>query len=150
MPPPPPASPARSGARRASTSDVKSYLLGVATAVLGVVIFTLAFFPNNIEMASPGSSSEEAKVEDGGRRDRVILMLVDALRTDFVWQDNSSFPFTMSRVSSGEAVAFTTRAHPPTVRAPSSASSHLHEGRIPLFLSAPSVHTMDHVLKTRK
>lgn len=102
--------------------------------MLGVVIFTLAFFPNNIEMTSPGGSSEEAKVDDGGRRDRVILMLIDALRTDFVWQHNSSFPFTMSKISSGEAVAFTTRAHPPTVR-----PSQFHlpppllHGRIPHF-----------------
>ena len=111
---------------KASASDVRAYLLAVVTASLGVIVFTLAFFPNNIEVP-PGpagrdtlstSVGDSSSSSAGAKADRVVLMLVDALRTDFVWQKGTAFPFTMSRLREREAVAFTTRAHPPTVTMP--------------------------------
>jgi hypothetical protein len=48
----------------------------------------------------------------------VVIMLVDALRADFIWQTGSRFAFVNDRIAAGEALPFTTRAHSPTVTLP--------------------------------
>ncbi|KAJ5298090.1 hypothetical protein N7508_008339 [Penicillium antarcticum] len=46
--------------------------------------------------------------------DKIVFMVVDALRSDFVYSENSGFSFTRSLVQSGEALPFTMEATSPT------------------------------------
>ncbi|KAJ5238405.1 hypothetical protein N7468_003024 [Penicillium chermesinum] len=50
--------------------------------------------------------------------DRVIFLLVDALRSDFVFANNSGFPFTQELIRAGAAMPFTALAAPPTLTMP--------------------------------
>ncbi|KAK9366435.1 alkaline-phosphatase-like protein [Lipomyces kononenkoae] len=83
--------------------------------ILGLLFFARGFFPYKplfhgyapIESDSPPAVS-----------DKVIFMLVDALRSDFVFSNESSMTFTQSLISSGNALPFTARAAPPTVTLP--------------------------------
>jgi ethanolaminephosphotransferase len=108
----------------ASVGDILSYLLAVLTATAGVLVFVGAFFPNKLDVrgSSPASDGETATrtltQSSSGLDDRIVLMIVDALRSDFVYQNNSGFPFVMDKIEQGEAFAYTTRAHAPTVTLP--------------------------------
>ena len=48
----------------------------------------------------------------------MVIMLVDALRADFIWQRGSRFAFVNDKIAEGAALPFTTRAHSPTVTLP--------------------------------
>ena len=61
-----------------------------------------------------------------------MIMLVDALRADFIWQRGSRFAFVNDKIAEGAALPFTTRAHPPTVTLPRIKS--MITGSIPGFL----------------
>ncbi|EEA18857.1 transferase (Gpi7), putative [Talaromyces marneffei ATCC 18224] len=50
--------------------------------------------------------------------DKVILMVVDALRSDFVYSNNSGFVFTQDLIRTGAAWPFTAHASSPTVTMP--------------------------------
>jgi ethanolaminephosphotransferase len=106
--------------------DVLVYLLAVLTAMMGVLVFVGAFFPNKLDVRGSSQSNipdimdevfGQSKSEGLGKH-RILLMIVDALRSDFVYQNNSGFPFVMKKISKGEAFAYTTRAHAPTVTLP--------------------------------
>ncbi|RAH57865.1 sulfatase [Aspergillus piperis CBS 112811] len=65
------------------------------------------------------------RFEDGGNYtatpkafDKVIFMVIDALRSDFVYSNNSGFLFTQSLIRSGAALPFTAYASSPTVTMP--------------------------------
>lgn len=45
-------------------------------------------------------------------------MIVDAMRSDFIWQNGSRFTYVNEKLAQGEVLAFTTRAEPPTVTLP--------------------------------
>ena len=45
-------------------------------------------------------------------------MIIDAMRAEFIYQNASRFAYINSKLSSGEVLAFTTRAQPPTVTLP--------------------------------
>ncbi|KAK9483470.1 alkaline-phosphatase-like protein [Lipomyces starkeyi] len=82
---------------------------------LGLLFFARGFFPYKpvfhgyapIESGAPPAVS-----------DKVIFMVVDALRSDFVFSNESAMSFTHSLISSGNALPFTARAAPPTVTLP--------------------------------
>ncbi|KAJ8099970.1 alkaline-phosphatase-like protein [Lipomyces tetrasporus] len=82
---------------------------------LGLLFFARGFFPYKpvfhgyapVDPDAPPAVSE-----------KVIFMLVDALRSDFVFSNESSMTFTQSLISSGNAIPFTARAAPPTVTLP--------------------------------
>ncbi|PYH98924.1 sulfatase [Aspergillus ellipticus CBS 707.79] len=64
--------------------------------------------------------------------DKVIFMVVDALRSDFVYSNNSGFLFTQSLIRSGAALPFTAYASSPTVTMPRLKA--MTTGSIPSFL----------------
>ncbi|GKZ58357.1 major facilitator super transporter protein [Aspergillus niger] len=83
--------------------------------------------------------SRLAKFEDGGNYtatpkvfDKVIFMVVDALRSDFVYSNKSGFLFTQSLIRSGAALPFTAYASSPTVTMPRLKA--ITTGSIPSFL----------------
>ncbi|KAK9322859.1 alkaline-phosphatase-like protein [Lipomyces orientalis] len=98
---------------------------------LGLLLFARGFFPYKpvfhgyapIEPDAPPAVSE-----------KVIFMLVDALRSDFVFSNESSMTFTQSLISSGNAIPFTARAAPPTVTLPR--IKGVTTGSVPNFLDA--------------
>ncbi|KHJ34815.1 putative gpi ethanolamine phosphate transferase 2 protein [Erysiphe necator] len=59
-------------------------------------------------------------------------MVVDALRSDFVYGNRSGFNFTQSLIRSGTAVPFTAHASPPTITMPRIKT--LSTGSIPSFI----------------
>ncbi|EHA24395.1 hypothetical protein ASPNIDRAFT_182442 [Aspergillus niger ATCC 1015] len=100
---------------------------------LAVLVFSSGFFP--YKPLIPGL----AKFEDGGNYtatpkvfDKVIFMVVDALRSDFVYSNKSGFLFTQSLIRSGAALPFTAYASSPTVTMPRLKA--ITTGSIPSFL----------------
>ncbi|GCB28045.1 GPI ethanolamine phosphate transferase 2 [Aspergillus awamori] len=96
-------------------------------------VFSSGFFP--YKPLIPGL----AKFEDGGNYtatpkvfDKVIFMVVDALRSDFVYSNKSGFLFTQSLIRSGAALPFTAYASSPTVTMPRLKA--ITTGSIPSFL----------------
>ncbi|KAK5121940.1 hypothetical protein LTR85_004512 [Meristemomyces frigidus] len=102
-----------------------------------VLIFGIGFFP--FKPLLPGLASFEDVQEtalwgDGQPEaifDRVVFMVVDALRSDFVYGYNSGFEFTQSLIRDGAALPFTAHATPPTVTMPRVKA--LTTGSVPSF-----------------
>ncbi|CAK7269348.1 major facilitator super transporter protein [Sporothrix epigloea] len=108
--------------RNASGTPLLAIVLLLAANLLiplAIGIFGKGFFP--YKPLLPGL----AHYEDNGFGppapapfDRVVFMVVDALRSDFVYAANSGFQFTQSLIRSGVAVPFTAHATSPTVTMP--------------------------------
>ncbi|KAL8632266.1 hypothetical protein Q9189_002056 [Teloschistes chrysophthalmus] len=64
--------------------------------------------------------------------DKVIFMVVDALRSDFVFSPQSGFQFTQELIRSGFAIPFTAHAAAPTITMPRIKA--ITTGSIPSFL----------------
>ncbi|KAF2811135.1 alkaline phosphatase-like protein [Mytilinidion resinicola] len=112
-----------------------SLFLTAANLILptSILIFATAFFPYKPFL--PGL----AKYEDTrygappeAPFDKVIFMVVDALRSDFVYSEKSGFKFTQSLISSGAAIPFTAHATSPTITMPRVKA--ITTGSIPSFL----------------
>ncbi|QBZ55711.1 hypothetical protein PoMZ_00613 [Pyricularia oryzae] len=112
-------------------------LLTAANIVIPIAILTFAkgFFPYKPSL--PGLSKYE-DVELGlgpppdAPFDRLIFMVVDALRSDFVFSEESGFEFTQSLIRNGNAIPFTAHATSPTVTMPRIKA--ITTGSIPSFL----------------
>ena len=122
-------------ARETGTPLVAVLLLLAANLLvpLAIGIFGKGFFP--YKPLLPGL----ARYEDHGFGpaapapfDRVIFMVVDALRSDFVYAANSGFEYTQSLIRAGSAVPFTAHATSPTVTMPRIKA--ITTGSIPSFL----------------
>ncbi|KAL6231464.1 hypothetical protein BDW75DRAFT_44334 [Aspergillus navahoensis] len=98
---------------------------------IAVLVFSLGFFP--YKPLIPGLAKFEFS-EDAPPRifDKVIFMVVDALRSDFVYSKNSGFLFTQSLIRSGSAIPFTAYAGSPTVTMPRLKA--MTTGSVPSFL----------------
>ena len=123
---------------RAPWGLIMRYLLSIVTAIVGTAIFFAAFFPGSrgpISTLHPGSNTtstlDDNTLSSNGK-DRIVIMLVDALRADFIWQNESRFEFVNDMIAAGVALPFTTRAHSPTVTLPRIKS--MITGSIPGFL----------------
>ncbi|KAJ5964792.1 uncharacterized protein N7479_004668 [Penicillium vulpinum] len=92
--------------------------------VLGVGIFMTGYFcppPTlafNHDLKQAGL--EQARVDEYDPHlsppfEKVIFMVIDALRSDFVYEGDSGFNFTRSLIKSGSAIPFTALAAPPTL-----------------------------------
>jgi ethanolamine phosphate transferase 2 subunit G len=104
---------------------MRSYI-GTATLTLSnvlliaaLLVFARGFFPHKASI--PGLATWPAGSAAATRLapfNRVIFMVVDALRSDFVYGNASSFHFTQSLIRSGAAIPFTGHASPPTITMP--------------------------------
>ncbi|CZT21858.1 related to LAS21 transferase, adding a side chain to the GPI core structure [Ramularia collo-cygni] len=99
---------------------------------IAVLVFASGFFP--YKPVLPGLAT--LKQGDGGAPeaafDRVIFMVVDALRSDFVYGHDSGFEYTQGLIRNGAAIPFTAHATPPTVTMPRVKA--LTTGSVPSFL----------------
>ncbi|KAI9661978.1 MAG: major facilitator super transporter protein [Alyxoria varia] len=100
---------------------------------LALLVFASGFFPYKPFLTGlakyhdiPGQPPPPAPF------DKVIFMVIDALRSDFVFSDTSGFKFTQSLISDGVAIPFTANAQAPTVTMPRVKA--LTTGSIPSFL----------------
>ncbi|GKT73265.1 GPI ethanolamine phosphate transferase [Colletotrichum tofieldiae] len=110
-------------------------LLTVANVLipLAIVTFASGFFP--YKPVLPGLAQYET-LEYGppptAPFDRLIFMVVDALRSDFVYVDGTGFTYTQELIRNGAALPFTAYARSPTVTMPRIKA--ITTGSIPSFL----------------
>ncbi|KAJ5779033.1 Alkaline phosphatase-like alpha/beta/alpha [Penicillium paradoxum] len=100
---------------------------------MGILIFSSGFFPYKPlihGLATFDDTKEDAIVP--AIFDKVIFMVVDALRSDFVYSNDSGFLFTQSLIRSGAALPFTAYAGAPTVTMPRLKA--ITTGSVPSFL----------------
>ena len=110
-------------------------LLAVANFLIpfAVLIFATGFFPYKPFL----QGLAQYKILEHGpppkaQFDKVIFMVVDALRSDFVYTGHSGFAFTQKLIRTGEAIPFTAHATPPTITMPRVKA--ITTGSIPSFL----------------
>ncbi|KAI2463939.1 alkaline phosphatase-like protein [Annulohypoxylon bovei var. microspora] len=115
-----------------------STILLVAANLLipvAIVVFAIGFFPYKPFL--PGLA-EYKPLEYGpppeAPFDRLIFMVVDALRSDFVFTNGSGFEFTQGLISDGVAIPFTAHATSPTITMPRIKA--ITTGSTPSFLDA--------------
>ncbi|KAJ5104042.1 hypothetical protein N7532_004571 [Penicillium argentinense] len=93
---------------------VKRISLFLANILLPVAV---VLFAGGLFMAQPPSTiiPYAYKNKTSAPFDKVVFMVIDALRSDFVYSNHSGFEFTQSLIRSGSAVPFTARASPPSL-----------------------------------
>lgn len=98
------------------------WAINSVVGILGLVLFVRGFFPNRVTIAGFGNffqSSDVFNDESGSPQfDRLILMVVDAMRSDFMYSENSDMNFLHSLIREGLALPFTAYSNPPTVTLP--------------------------------
>ena len=112
----------------------KNVSLVLANFVLGaaVLIFARGFFPHKAVLAGLAERPAGSAASDAAPFNKVIFMVVDALRSDFVYSNASNFHFTQSLIRSGAAIPFTGHASPPTITMPRVKA--ITTGSVPSFL----------------
>ncbi|OAX81140.1 hypothetical protein ACJ72_04523 [Emergomyces africanus] len=100
---------------------------------LAILLFASGFFPYKPFIPGLATFSEEGNdIRLSAPFDRVIFMVVDALRSDFVYSKRSGFTFTQGLIQSGSALPFTAHAGAPTVTMPRVKA--ITTGSVPSFL----------------
>jgi ethanolaminephosphotransferase len=115
------------------TSEHIAYLFAVliflsGNLCFGIYIFATGFFP--VKDTLPGYATNLPNVE--AKFDRLIFVLIDALRSDLAFSESSEMHYVKSLIRSGDALAFQAFAHPPTVTLPRIKA--LMSGTIPSFV----------------
>ncbi|KAK6463297.1 major facilitator superfamily [Scheffersomyces coipomensis] len=120
-------------------------LVIIVSQIIGLLIFLRGFFPSKVvlsgfngfyESTSPFSTSwNSPKANDSPQFDKVVVMVVDAMRTDFCF--SKSYPhmsFLHELINNGHAIPFTSFSNPPTVTLPR--LKGITTGGTPSFLDA--------------
>ncbi|RMY82112.1 hypothetical protein D0862_12122 [Hortaea werneckii] len=110
----------------ARTITIRFTALALANVLLLVaaLVFAVGFFPFKPLLPGLAAFEDVQERETWGDQqpeaifDRVVFMVVDALRADFVYGHHSGFAFTQELIRSGAAIPFTAHATPPTVTMP--------------------------------
>ncbi|PYH48300.1 putative exocyst complex component Sec15 [Aspergillus saccharolyticus JOP 1030-1] len=105
------------GVRMATVSGLSAILIANILIPIAVTFFSSGFFPYK-PLTSGLARSEDVESQFEAPFDKVIFMVVDALRSDFVYSNVSGFSFTQSLIRSGAALPFTAHASSPTVTMP--------------------------------
>ncbi|KAL4958825.1 mannose-ethanolamine phosphotransferase LAS21 [Aspergillus stella-maris] len=110
-----------------------SWLILVANALIpiAITVFSIGFFPYKPLISGLATFGESENVPPKVF-DKVIFMVVDALRSDFVYSIDTGFKFTQSLIRSGTAIPFTAYAGSPTVTMPRLKA--ITTGSVPSFL----------------
>ncbi|KAI1773057.1 alkaline-phosphatase-like protein [Hypoxylon cercidicola] len=83
---------------------------------IGALIFMTGYFRGRPNTPAPAGVIADRKIAaNSAPFHKVVFMVIDALRSDFVYAENSGFTFTQELISSGAAVPFTARAASPTL-----------------------------------
>ncbi|KAH8733139.1 alkaline-phosphatase-like protein, partial [Phaeosphaeriaceae sp. PMI808] len=121
----------------------RTVLLALANLLIpvAILIFAAGFFPYKPFM--PGLAEYEAlsteyPLADAGQKlpdapfDKLVFMVVDALRSDFVFGEESGMAFVQSLIRDGTALPYTAHATSPTITMPRVKA--ITTGSIPSFL----------------
>ncbi|CAM9011025.1 unnamed protein product [Wickerhamomyces anomalus] len=99
--------------------------------IAGLLIFCLGFFPSKVVLKGFGQF-------DNGQYDpqfnKIVVMVVDALRSDFIFSEDSHMYFVQQLLQQGSAIGFTAYSNPPTVTLPR--LKGISTGSTPNFLDA--------------
>jgi ethanolaminephosphotransferase len=106
-------------------------LLILAIHLVGITLFCLGFFPSKVVLSGYGQFQNG---EFDPQFNKVVVMVVDALRSDFVFSDKSSMLFVQSLLRDGSAIGYTAFSNPPTVTLPR--LKGITTGSTPNFLDA--------------
>ncbi|OQO04487.1 hypothetical protein B0A48_09409 [Cryoendolithus antarcticus] len=121
-----------------------SLILSNLLIPIAVLVFAMGFFPYKPVLPGLATWEDGAELGSDGLRavggdgraeapfNKVIFMVVDALRSDFVYGHKSEMKFTQSLIRAGNALPFTAHATPPTVTMPRIKA--LTTGSVPSFL----------------
>ncbi|KAK5997425.1 GPI ethanolamine phosphate transferase 2 [Cladobotryum mycophilum] len=100
---------------------------------LSILIFATGFFPYKPFLTG---LAEYETLEYGpppsAPFDKLVFIVVDALRSDFVYSENSRFEYMQSLIRDGSAIPFTANARSPTVTMPRIKA--ITTGSIPSFV----------------
>ncbi|VBB87056.1 Putative GPI ethanolamine phosphate transferase [Podospora comata] len=123
--------------RRSRDGGILSTLLLVAANLLvpiAIFVFGKGFFPYKPLLPGLATYGESSVYGEPPKAqfDKLVFMVVDALRSDFVYKANSGFKFTQSLIRDGGALPFTAHATSPTVTMPRLKA--ITTGSIPSFL----------------
>lgn len=89
--------------------------------ILGLLWFLRGFFPRKVTLNGFNEFSEDDSpfaTETGAVFEKLIVIVVDALRSDFMYSEDSLMSFLHSLIREGNALPFTAFSHPPTVTLP--------------------------------
>ncbi|KAI9842523.1 MAG: major facilitator super transporter protein [Thelocarpon superellum] len=109
-------------------------LLANVLIPIAIVTFATGFFPYKPFL--PGlaqyGNADGSTLPAEAPFDKVVFMVVDALRSDFVYSNASGFAFTQRLINDGSAIPFTAHATSPTITMPRVKA--ITTGSIPSFL----------------
>ncbi|KAF4506391.1 hypothetical protein G6O67_006481 [Ophiocordyceps sinensis] len=97
---------------------------------LSIAVFATGFFPHKPFL--PGLAKYESLGLVPAPFNRLVFVVVDALRSDFVYSNDSGFKYTQSLIRDGAAIPFTANARSPTVTMPRIKA--MTTGSIPSFV----------------
>lgn len=111
-------------------------IVGFLCHALGYLLFAKGFFPikidapglNDFAGLSPFSSGSKAQFH------KLIFVVVDAMRADFMYSDDSEMSFLHELIKEGTALPFTAYSNPPTVTLPR--LKGITGGGLPSFVDA--------------
>lgn len=107
-------------------------VLANALLVAGYFLYASGFFPHKAFIPGLATWRSEDEASRAAPFDKVVFMVVDALRSDFVYSTDSRFLFTQSLIRTGAAVPFDGHASPPTITMPRIKA--ITTGSVPSFL----------------
>ncbi|CDK26215.1 unnamed protein product [Kuraishia capsulata CBS 1993] len=108
------------------------FTLAVAQLV-GLLLFAKGFFPGKVVLKGNGEFYHDSAPFEQ-QYDRLVLMVVDAMRSDFMFSTESRMSFVHELINKGEALGFTAYSNPPTVTLPR--LKGITTGATPNFLDA--------------
>lgn len=98
-------------------------LLGLLLQLAAFLLFCRGFFPTKV-LLTPAEVEQFSTPYPNNYHDpepqfnKVVLMVVDAMRADFLFSNNSRMSFAHSLLNDGYGVGFTAFSNPPTVTLP--------------------------------
>ncbi|KJZ73379.1 hypothetical protein HIM_07173 [Hirsutella minnesotensis 3608] len=119
--------------RNGSLPGTLLLLIANVLVPLSIFIFASGFFPHKplLSGLAKHDTDRHGPIPEPPF-DRLIFMVVDALRSDFVYSDISGFKFTQSLIRDGAAIPYTANARAPTVTMPRIKA--ITTGSIPSFV----------------
>lgn len=118
-------------------SSRSSTVILTVLSLLGLVIFSKGFFPSKSVVGGHAElTNSDAFATDSGdaQFEKLIFVIVDAMRSDFMFASDSRMLFLHELIHNGSAIPFTAYSNPPTVTLPR--LKGITTGQIPSFVDA--------------
>lgn len=111
------------------------FLFLISLYIFGLIWFLIGFFPSKIVLPGQNTFISTFPFGKTPKFDKIIVMVVDAMRSDFFYSDQMSEMSTLhSLITDSAAIPFTAFSNPPTVTLPR--LKGIITGSTPSFLDA--------------